>query len=364
MTGDTRNPSRTSERHPVLLFALISLPDSDQWHAANIINISATGAFVKTTEVKPQSDSVIKIRVPQLAGRDSEPILARVRHTLAEEDIFLRGLSSGVGIEFESVPDDIQTYLNIYIDSFTTSEPDPSLENEIHDIILQARRAEVLGLLKLADTAKMDDVLSAFQAWEKRFRPNRFVGRVDRDHLYAIHRLHTRIANYVEWILKGEYPELEPDVTEEGEATMAGDGAVPLTEISRILTASPLGGPALSFTVSSTRRNIAPIPASFPDQTWSSQDEMVDYVRRLDPHLHAMEFFELLGISRSAHLGEIEEAYFWRIRQFHPDRYPEVGHENHNRLLRIVEKLNEAFITLRDPKRRRQYHADLEAGAS
>ena len=68
--------------------------------------------------------------------------------------------------------------------------------------------------------------------------------------------------------------------------------------------------------------------------------------------------YQLLDISPSASMEEIKEAYLKLAFRYHPDR-------NQMSLIanKIMEKINEAYTTLSDPIKRRDYDIPLGYGA-
>ena len=67
-----------------------------------------------------------------------------------------------------------------------------------------------------------------------------------------------------------------------------------------------------------------------------------------------MNHYEILGITRECEFAALKKAYYKRARECHPDRFgnaPEKAEE--------FKLVVEAFVTLSDPEKRRQYDAAL-----
>src|SRR6059036_1805732 len=75
------------------------------------------------------------------------------------------------------------------------------------------------------------------------------------------------------------------------------------------------------------------------------------------------DYYEILGVSRSASEDDIKKAYRKLALRYHPDRNPEDRHEAEERF----KEISEAYQVLSDPERRGLYdrfgHAAFEQGA-
>lgn len=70
------------------------------------------------------------------------------------------------------------------------------------------------------------------------------------------------------------------------------------------------------------------------------------------------DYYRVLQVTRDAEPEVIERAYKALSLKYHPDRRPAAESE---RATRQMQAINEAYATLRDPKRRRRYDAGLPA---
>src|SRR5438046_8730601 len=75
------------------------------------------------------------------------------------------------------------------------------------------------------------------------------------------------------------------------------------------------------------------------------------------------DYYEVLGVSRSASEDDVKKAYRKLALRYHPDRNPEDRHEAEERF----KEISEAYQVLSDPERRSLYdrfgHAAFERGA-
>lgn len=67
------------------------------------------------------------------------------------------------------------------------------------------------------------------------------------------------------------------------------------------------------------------------------------------------DYYEILGVRRDAAFEEIVEAYREMIQRFHPDLHPHDSKEAADLLGEKTKAVNEAYDTLKDTTKRREY---------
>lgn len=86
-------------------------------------------------------------------------------------------------------------------------------------------------------------------------------------------------------------------------------------------------------------------------------------VMALAKTLDAMSYYQLLDVELTATRDVIEQAYYRRARNIHPDRHTyETDPQRKHALVRLYARFGEAFRVLRDPALRTAYEAELAAG--
>jgi curved DNA-binding protein CbpA len=78
--------------------------------------------------------------------------------------------------------------------------------------------------------------------------------------------------------------------------------------------------------------------------------------------LDGMDYYRLLRVDSQAPLPVIRTAYHRMRRTFHPDAFLDQESELQVAVDRISKRLNEAYLTLRDVRRRRRYDVALSDG--
>lgn len=86
-------------------------------------------------------------------------------------------------------------------------------------------------------------------------------------------------------------------------------------------------------------------------------------VMALGETLDAMSYYQLLDVDLAATREVIEQAYYRRARNIHPDRHTyETDPNRTHALVRLYARFGEAFRVLRDPALRAAYETELAAG--
>ena len=86
-------------------------------------------------------------------------------------------------------------------------------------------------------------------------------------------------------------------------------------------------------------------------------------VMALAETLDAISYYQLLDVDLTATREVIEQAYYRRARNIHPDRHTyETDPGRKHALVRLYARFGEAFRVLRDPALRSAYEAELAAG--
>ena len=69
----------------------------------------------------------------------------------------------------------------------------------------------------------------------------------------------------------------------------------------------------------------------------------------------AEDYYKLLSVSRTASQDEIQKSYRKQARKYHPDLHADESEEKKKRALQQFQKIQQAYDTLSDPKKRKMY---------
>jgi len=75
------------------------------------------------------------------------------------------------------------------------------------------------------------------------------------------------------------------------------------------------------------------------------------------------DYYEILGLGRSATAQEVRESYLYWVNILHPDRMSKMPDNIRMKAQDDLKKVNEAYSVLSDSRKRAQYDARLGAGA-
>ncbi len=88
--------------------------------------------------------------------------------------------------------------------------------------------------------------------------------------------------------------------------------------------------------------------------------ELILLIEERAAALDGLDYFEVLGLPRTAGSAEVKAAYYRESRTFHPDRFAALPAPELRELVqKIYRRVNEAYTVLRDEVRRPRYLADV-----
>jgi curved DNA-binding protein CbpA/translation initiation factor IF-1 len=93
------------------------------------------------------------------------------------------------------------------------------------------------------------------------------------------------------------------------------------------------------------------------DKIQDVPDSITGKIETLHSGYKQMSYYEVLGIHQNAAEDEIKKAYFKLVKEFHPDLHFNLPRDMKNKLLEIFVYMTEAYLTLKDPQKRREYLA-------
>jgi curved DNA-binding protein CbpA len=89
-------------------------------------------------------------------------------------------------------------------------------------------------------------------------------------------------------------------------------------------------------------------------------EKVNEFYDRLD----SINYYDILGIPKSAMLNDVKEAYYKRTKEFHPDRHFYLPSETLKKKLNaLFSYLTKAYKTLSDQEMRKEYDQSLTVGA-
>jgi hypothetical protein len=84
--------------------------------------------------------------------------------------------------------------------------------------------------------------------------------------------------------------------------------------------------------------------------------EFLEKIENMYKSCETLGYYEILGVTKDASMEEIKKAYYKVSKQFHPDRHFSFpSHDIKGKLTKILLYTTEAYETLSDPEKRREY---------
>lgn len=146
-----------------------------------------------------------------------------------------------------------------------------------------------------------------------------------------------------------------------------GDGLQPVDATEEVATGQALGklkikpggriAPAVEV-------NPVQAPAT-PDAPKAESAEMVERRKEIGERAAKIDtetYFAMLGIDPAASNDVMQSAYFALAKKWHPDRLPQELSDVKEQAGKVFARMSEAFQTLSDPERRKQYLDVTKAG--
>jgi DnaJ-domain-containing protein 1 len=84
-------------------------------------------------------------------------------------------------------------------------------------------------------------------------------------------------------------------------------------------------------------------------------DVLIAKIEKLYGNYGKMSYYEILGIQKNAAVEEIKRAYFKLAKEFHPDLHFNLQRDMKKKLLEVFIYMTNAYLTLRDPQKRKTY---------
>lgn len=96
----------------------------------------------------------------------------------------------------------------------------------------------------------------------------------------------------------------------------------------------------------------------------SEEPAAEDFVTRLESlygRLRGLDFYEVLGVGKSAATTDIKKAYYRLAKDFHPDRHFQLPEEMKDKLNSVFSLITKAYAALVNPDRRKEYDEKPDA---
>ena len=100
----------------------------------------------------------------------------------------------------------------------------------------------------------------------------------------------------------------------------------------------------------------------YKNQDLDEIEERLEELKEIKASLKTKNYYELLGVNRTATEEEIKKAYFGLARKYHPDRFNQQVKDT-SLINEIFNSLTGAYRILIDPQKRKEYDSQLTTGA-
>ncbi len=87
---------------------------------------------------------------------------------------------------------------------------------------------------------------------------------------------------------------------------------------------------------------------------------LIDRIDDAHMRFQRLNHYDILGLESNASAEEIKKAYYRAVRQYHPDRHFSLPEDIKEKLLNIFSQITNAYLTLKDYEKRRDYNSLLK----
>ncbi|MEA2005106.1 MAG: DnaJ domain-containing protein [Acidobacteriota bacterium] len=88
-----------------------------------------------------------------------------------------------------------------------------------------------------------------------------------------------------------------------------------------------------------------------------SVEDVIEFHSRLDQ----LDYYQTLGVSRTAIVGDVKKAYFRMARKYHPDLYPrDLNDEIKEKISDVFDQITKAYQVLSDEVKRKEYDKKVD----
>ena len=89
-------------------------------------------------------------------------------------------------------------------------------------------------------------------------------------------------------------------------------------------------------------------------------DPFIDHIEQLYSEYKKVDYYRILGVQPKDPVEEIKKAFFNAELKYHPDMYPLIDEDVEKKLVGIFTYIRNAYLTLIDPGKRREYDLSME----
>lgn len=91
------------------------------------------------------------------------------------------------------------------------------------------------------------------------------------------------------------------------------------------------------------------------DRTQDPPQEFIEKIHAMHAQYSSLGYYGVLGLKKDASDDEIKKAFYQAAKEYHPDRNFSLPEDMKKKLLEVFTYITNAYITLRDPEKRKEH---------